>query len=91
MANHIKDIIEGFLCKTKTNRQLYVDIEGILTAILDGETRKHVSLQSITSRAVVLGARSSSAVYNVNLKKESILQEIKKTTTQIDRIRVQVQ
>ncbi len=90
MGTHIKDLIEGFFAKSKERFTVYQRLDFILDGVLDEETRKCVSICEVNDRKLILKASSSSALYNFNLQKESVLVAIQKEIKTIKNINIKV-
>ena len=88
MATHIKYVLGEFLKKAKERTKYQQTLEEVLKKVLNEEERKHVKPVRIYKKHLVLKADSSSFTYGVNLKKETILKEIKKAFPEVEGIKI---
>jgi len=88
MATHIKKVLGKFLKKAKEREKYQQEIEGILKSVLNKEETEHVRLVRIYKGQLILKSDSSSFTYEVSLKKDAILTEIKKSFPHIEGIKI---
>lgn len=65
-------------------------IEALLDRVIDPQTKRSISVKYIQKKTLVLGASSSAALYNINLKKEELLQAVKQIMPSIENINIKV-
>tara|TARA_B100000315_G_C14422023_1_gene516026 strand:+ start:156 stop:431 length:276 start_codon:yes stop_codon:yes gene_type:complete len=88
MATHIKQIIGKFLKKGKKRTQYQQKIKKSIEEFLGEETKKHIQLVRIYKNYLVFRSDASSFTYDFNLKKETLLAEIKKSFPEIEGIKI---
>ena len=88
MATHIKQIIGKFLKKGKQRTQYQEKIKKRVEELLGEETRKHIQLVRIYKNHLVFRSDASSFTYDFNLKKETLLGEIKKSFPEIEGVKI---
>jgi len=86
MATHIKNIIEDFL-RQKANQTSEVDkIHTIVDNIMEAQLKKHIRFNGVHDKKLVFSSNVSSARYNFNLKKNSVLRAVQKEFPHIEGI-----
>lgn len=88
MATHIRQILGKFLRKGKQKTQYQQKIKKEVEDLLGGEAKKHIQLVKIYKNHLIFRSDSSSFTYDTNLKKETILTEIKKNFPEIEGIKI---
>jgi len=90
MAIHIKDIISNFISSKNKSTEIYNKINKALKEILDEETQKYITIDGVKEREVFFLAESSLALYNFNLVKKELLERIRESLTQIEKIKISI-
>ncbi len=90
MATHIKTLLDEFLNKAKNEVNRISKIERIVNKTLNPETKKHIRIKKIMKGGVFFVSDSSTFVYNFNLEKKKILDEINKKIPEINNIKIEI-
>ncbi len=90
MATHIKTLLDEFLNKAKNEVNRISKIERIVNKTLNPETKKHIRIKKIIKGGVFFVSDSSIFVYNFNLEKKKILDEINKKIPEINNIKIEI-
>ena len=90
MATHIKNILKQFIHKEKTKAKKTEEISQIVQQHLKATVSSEVSIGKIDKKKLTLVVSSSLVAYELNLKKQQILEEIKRHYPHIDQIQIRV-
>lgn len=89
MTTHIKDLLSDFF----NHQRKDIDIHDKIRAILNKSDKKlqdYISLQKVYKDKIVFNSKSSCHSYEFNLKKNSLLEEIRKEFPQIKELKVKI-
>ncbi len=90
MATHIKDLVGKFLAEKKEEYKEQDKIQQIVGRFLDSEAQEGISFKGILKSEIIFKSTSSSLSYDFRLKKDKILEGIKKEFPRIKDIRMEI-
>ena len=90
MATHIKKLLDKFLKSKKKGVEDWSRIEQIVEEALDENLRKHLHPEKIHKNTLIVCSDSSSVSYEFNLKKDRILEAVKKEFAYIEDIKIYI-
>jgi hypothetical protein len=86
MATHIKDIIEDFLKQKAAQTTETEKINRIIGGIMETQLKKHIRFNGVKDKKLVFSSNVSSARYDFNLKKDTVLRAVQKEFPHIEGI-----
>jgi hypothetical protein len=86
----LKDLLDDFLKDKKEKIEKREKIERILDKFLEEDLKNHLHLKGIYKKRLVFYVDNASFGYVFNLKKEEVLEKIKKEFPQIEEIKIKV-
>lgn len=90
MGIHIKSILDKFLEKGEEKRRYQEKARAAIESLLGDKEKKHITLSLVEKNKIVICFDSSSAIYEFNLKKKKVLEEIKKEFPEIKEIKTKI-
>lgn len=90
MTIHIKDLLSDFFNQQRKDIDIYDKIRAILNKSIDKKLQDYIYLQKVYKDKIVFNSKSSSHSYEFNLKKNSLLKEIRKEFPQIKELKVRI-
>jgi hypothetical protein len=86
----LKNLLEDFLKDKKEKIKKREKIEKILEKFLEEDLKNHLHLKGIYKKKLVFYTENASFGYVFNLKKEEVLEKIKKEFPEIEEIKIKV-
>ncbi|MDD5070893.1 MAG: DciA family protein [Candidatus Omnitrophica bacterium] len=90
MTIHISDILKGFFKEKKKEYERAENITRGIKKILGNELGEKITIDAIEGKKIFLSVNTSSASYEVFLRKKELLEEIKKLIPYIEEIKIKV-
>ncbi|MCF7916505.1 MAG: hypothetical protein K9L61_01855 [Candidatus Omnitrophica bacterium] len=90
MTEHIKTIIDKYIEQNKKKQNQYSTIKNILKEELNQKIIEKTQIEFKSKKEIIIYLSSSIAAYEFRLKKEKIMEEIKRKIPVIKKVKIEV-
>lgn len=90
MAIHIKHLVKDFIKESYKKKNFYNDVEKIIKDVLDEKILKYIKSKRIYKNRLIFYCDNSSTLYEFNLKKNFLIDAIKKKFQNIEDIKIKI-